>query len=134
MNGKKLYKSRYNRKLCGVCGGVGEYFGIDPTVVRIIWAIVACCAGAGVLIYLVFALAMSEVPDGFSVVETDSFAKKLYKSRDDRKICGVCGGIAEYLGIDPMIIRVIWAVAALFFGTGILAYLVCAIVVPESEY
>lgn len=59
--------------------------------------------------------------------------KKIYKVEDDRKICGVCGGVAEYFGIDPVIIRVIWGVLALVYGTGILAYLVCAFVFPDKS-
>ena len=56
--------------------------------------------------------------------------KKLYRS-NDRKIAGVCGGLAEYINIDPTIIRVIWALVALT-GAGIVAYLVCALVIPEK--
>ena len=55
--------------------------------------------------------------------------KKLYKSDVDRKLCGVCGGIAEYLGIDSTIVRLIWVVV--FFGTGILAYIIAALVIPD---
>ena len=60
-------------------------------------------------------------------------SKKIYKVEDDRKICGVCGGVAEYFGIDPVIIRVIWGVLALAYGTGILAYIVCAFVFPDKS-
>lgn len=56
--------------------------------------------------------------------------KKLYKSDVDRKLCGVCGGIAEYLGIDSTIVRLIWVVLVVFFGTGILAYIIAALVIP----
>ena len=56
--------------------------------------------------------------------------KKLYRS-NDRKIAGVCGGLAEYINIDPTIIRVIWALVGLT-GAGIVAYLVCALVIPEK--
>ena len=56
--------------------------------------------------------------------------KKLYKS-NNRMICGVCAGVAEYFGIDPTIVRLIWAVLALS-GTGILLYIVAAIVMPEN--
>lgn len=60
--------------------------------------------------------------------------KKLYRSRD-KKICGVCGGIAEYFELDPTIMRLLWVV----FGfisclTGVIAYLVCALVIPERPY
>ena len=57
--------------------------------------------------------------------------KKLYKSHTDRKICGVCGGIAEYFGIDSTIIRLIWALFILCFGTGILAYFLFALIMPD---
>ena len=57
--------------------------------------------------------------------------KKLYKSDVDRKLCGVCGGIAEYLGIDSTIVRLIWVVLVVFFGTGILAYIISALVIPD---
>ena len=57
--------------------------------------------------------------------------KKLYKSDVDRKLCGVCGGIAEYLGIDSTIVRLIWVVLVVFFGTGILAYIIAALVIPD---
>lgn len=56
--------------------------------------------------------------------------KRLYKSRKDQKLCGVCGGIAEYFNIDPTIVRLIWAFVAVFGGVGLLAYIICAIVIP----
>ncbi len=58
--------------------------------------------------------------------------KSLYKSKSDRKIAGVCGGIAAYCKIDPTIIRLIWALLILCAGTGLLAYIVCAFVIPEE--
>ena len=56
--------------------------------------------------------------------------KRLYRSRDDRMIWGVCGGIAHYFGIDPTIVRVIAVLLAFADGLGILAYIVLAIIVP----
>ena len=57
--------------------------------------------------------------------------KKLYRSKSNRMIAGVCAGVAEYLNIDPTVIRVIWAIAC--FGTlGILAYIACALIIPEK--
>ena len=58
--------------------------------------------------------------------------KKLYKSVKDRKIAGVCGGIAEYLNIDSNVIRIIWVIFAFGFGTGILAYIVCALILNDN--
>lgn len=56
--------------------------------------------------------------------------KKLYKSRNNCTICGVCGGIGEYLNIDPTIIRLLFVIFA-FTTTSILAYFVAAIIMPE---
>ena len=59
--------------------------------------------------------------------------KKLYKSNTDRKICGVCGGIAEYLKIDSTIVRLVAVIACMAGGSGVLAYIVAAILMPEAE-
>lgn len=58
--------------------------------------------------------------------------KKLYRSNTDRKLCGVCGGLAEHLDIDPVIIRLIFIFLTLFGGGGLLIYLICAVVIPKS--
>ena len=52
---KKLYRSNTNKMLCGVCGGIGEYFNIDPTIVRLIWSIFIC-SGPSILAYFIAAL------------------------------------------------------------------------------
>ena len=57
---------------------------------------------------------------------------RLHKSSRDKKIAGVCGGLAEYLGCDPTIIRIAWAVLACGWGTGVLIYFICAFVLPEE--
>ena len=56
--------------------------------------------------------------------------KKLYRSRTDKKVCGVCGGLAKYLGIDTTILRLILVLCILFAGVGLLAYLIAALVMP----
>ena len=61
--------------------------------------------------------------------------KKLYRSRDGKLICGVCAGIAEYFNIDPTVVRVAFALFACMGGSGILAYIIAAIVIPRRpEY
>lgn len=57
--------------------------------------------------------------------------KRLYKSSVNCMICGVCGGIAEYFDIDPTLVRLAWIVLSMFGGSGILAYIVAAIVIPK---
>lgn len=58
--------------------------------------------------------------------------KKLVKSSNDKKICGVCGGIAEYFNIDSTIVRLLWVLIICFFGTGIIAYFLAALVMPDA--
>jgi phage shock protein PspC (stress-responsive transcriptional regulator) len=58
--------------------------------------------------------------------------KRLYRSRNDRKLAGVCAGIAEYYGWDPTLVRVAWIVLTLLGGSGILIYLIMWLVMPES--
>lgn len=58
--------------------------------------------------------------------------KKLYKSESDKKICGVCGGIAQYFDIDSTIVRLICLALILCWGSGLLAYIVAAIVMPRE--
>ena len=56
--------------------------------------------------------------------------KKLYRSVADKKLAGVCGGLAEYFGIDSTIVRLLLVAAVLFAGFGILAYIIAAFVIP----
>ena len=59
-------------------------------------------------------------------------SKRLYKSRDDRMLGGVCGGIAEYFDIDPTLVRLGWALFCALGGSGILAYIIAAVIIPEQ--
>lgn len=61
MEQKKLTKSQTNRMLCGVCAGLAEYFGIDPTVVRLLWVILTFCGGSGIIAYIIAAIIIPEV-------------------------------------------------------------------------
>ncbi len=59
--------------------------------------------------------------------------KRIYKKRENKMICGVCAGLAEYLDIDPTLVRVLWAVVGLTAGAGLLAYIICAIIFPDKS-
>jgi phage shock protein PspC (stress-responsive transcriptional regulator) len=59
-------------------------------------------------------------------------AKKLYRSRKNRLIAGICGGLAEYFDFDPIIVRMITLILVLSFGAGLIAYIIAWIVVPEE--
>lgn len=64
------------------------------------------------------------------VKERNNMNKRLCKSSTDKKIFGVCGGLAQFLGIDPTIVRLIWALLIFCAGTGLLAYIIAALVLP----
>ena len=59
--------------------------------------------------------------------------KKLYRSIANKKLCGVCGGIGEYFDLDPTLIRVLWLCSVLLLGGGLLAYIICAIIMPTQN-
>ncbi len=59
---KRLYRSRRDRSLAGVCGGIAEYFGWDPTLVRIAWVLLTLLGGSGILLYLIMWVVMPEAP------------------------------------------------------------------------
>ena len=59
--------------------------------------------------------------------------KRLCKVEKGKVICGVCTGLGEYFNIDPILIRLIWVIAILFWGTGLLLYIIAALIIP-NEY
>lgn len=60
--------------------------------------------------------------------------RKLYKSNTDKKLCGVCGGVAEFFDIDSTLVRLAWAALVVFAGTGILLYILAALIIPDSPF
>lgn len=67
--------------------------------------------------------------------EENKMKDRLYKSGENKMLCGICGGIGEYLGIDPTLIRLGWVLFCAIGGSGFLAYVIAAIIIPERpEY
>jgi phage shock protein C len=212
---KRLYRSRTNKVVSGVAGGIGEYFGVDPTIVRLIWILSVLLGGSGIIAYIAAAIVIPLQPDSGSLQSTDqsvsqpvnagvrpestaeigpiigavligigvwfllknlgivpswffsyidflkrafwpgiliaagvliilgvgkgSFnltvkGKTLYRSRTDRRIAGVAGGLAKYYGADPTLVRFIFLALLLLgsFPIVLIAYIVAAIVIPEE--
>ena len=59
-------------------------------------------------------------------------SKRIYRNTKEKVIAGVCSGLGEYFNIDPVVIRMIWLIAVLIFGTGILAYILAWIFIPKK--
>ena len=75
MSKKKLYKSRKNKMIGGVCGGLAEYFSMDPTIVRVIAAILCLVKGLGVLVYLIMCIVMPYDDEDFSEDDTENLKR-----------------------------------------------------------
>ena len=69
MKGKKLYRSRENAMLAGVCGGIGKYFDIDSSVVRLAWVAFTLLGGSGLLAYIICAIILPREPGGYVEAE-----------------------------------------------------------------
>lgn len=65
MQQKKLYRSRNNRMIAGVCAGLAEYFNVDPTIIRLIFVLVGLAGGPGLILYIIMAIVVPEEPIGF---------------------------------------------------------------------
>ena len=59
--------------------------------------------------------------------------KELKKSNTNRVVCGVCGGLGEYFNVDPTVVRLLWIAFSLMVGSGILAYIIAAVIMPENN-
>ncbi len=204
----KLYRSRADRYLGGVCGGIGQYFNFDSNLVRIIFVILTFFGGLGLILYIAALIIVPENPNeeskqqpaqgmnntilwgsilviigsilllkeigifqyfylhdlsistiwavfliaiGGAILyaqyrkgattsdeeasDNDGDLKlNIYRSRTDRKIAGICGGIAKYFNIDSTLVRLAWILATLISaGLGILIYILFIFVFPEES-
>lgn len=59
--------------------------------------------------------------------------KRLYRSNNNKVLLGICGGIGEYLNVDPVVIRLLWVIFCCMGGSGVLAYIVAAIIIPYQQ-
>jgi len=121
-------------KIAGVCAGVAEYFDIDVTFVRLAWIALSIVPGLLLGGVLAYAVAWLLVPAA-SGAHTSYAGKRLTRSMSDKMIGGVCGGLAEYLGVDATIVRGVSVVLSIYPGAvigGALAYLIAWAVVPRS--
>lgn len=211
---RRLYKSRRDRIIDGVCGGVAEYFGVDATIVRFLWVLITLLGGSGFILYILGMIIMPVNPEhvsgqagtaphptgdrkrffGVMLILLGTFilmiklgwiaefgwwsfsksvmlpvllilmggffiylqtgrkrvataagehagsepsaapAKDLRRSVDDRKLFGVCGGIAKYFSIDSTIVRFLFVFLVLAsFGWGVLLYIILGIIMPEER-
>ena len=125
---KKLYCSP-DKKICGVCGGLADYFGIDPTFMRFIVAEIAFFTAIvpAFIVYLIMAVVIPQAPADYQ----RPIKEKYLTWSADKKISGVCGGIAEYFNIDATLVRLLFVVLFILFGNGLYTYIFGAIFMPQ---
>ncbi len=130
---RRLVRIPTDEKVAGVCAGIADYLDVDVTLVRALWLALTIVPGAvvgGVLAYL---LAWFIMPVG--VATRQMVGRRLTRSTTDAKFGGVCGGVAEYFGIDSTVVRVAWIVLSVLPGVvigGVLAYLAAWFIVPAA--
>lgn len=128
MEMKRLYRSTDDRKIAGVCGGLGEHFDVDPVFFRLVFLALLCFGGIGLLAYLAMWI-MVPLKDAAGESRAPG---RLRRSRKERRIAGVCGGLGEFLEIDPVLFRVLFIVLAFMGGVGILLYVAFWLAMPDA--
>src|SRR5262245_9004415 len=133
---RRLVRRPAEGKIGGVCAGLADYFNTDVALVRAAWVVLSIWPGAvvlGVLAYLAAWLLMprADAADGPSAPPQP----RLVRSRTDRRIAGVCGGLADYFDVDPTIVRITWVILSIVAGAvvfGIVAYLIAWFIIPAA--
>ena len=132
---KALRRSRVDRKLAGICGGIARYLDTDPVFIRVAWVILSIFPGTillGVLAYVVAWIIVPEAEPGAEPIVVG--AKRMQRSANHVTVAGVCGGIAEYFAVDVTAMRVLWVLLSIFPGLvicGIFAYAAAWFIMPE---
>ncbi|SRR6266508_3340720 len=130
---RRLTRSRTEGKIAGVCAGLADYFDVDVVLVRALWVVLSIVPGAiigGVIAYLAAWLVM---PEGTEPA-TPTHKRRLTRSATDQKIAGICGGLAEYFGVDATAMRLLWVILSILSGIigGVIAYLVAWLIIPAA--
>jgi phage shock protein PspC (stress-responsive transcriptional regulator) len=126
---KRLHRSDEDRKIAGVCAGLGEYFDLDPVFFRLFFLFSILFGGLGLLAYVVLWILMPLAPGAQSAARA---GRRLRLSAQERMIGGVCGGLGEFFELDPILFRAAFLVAAVLGGAGVVLYLVLWLLIPGA--
>ena len=134
---RRLYRDLDQTIVGGVCGGIAAWFGINPLWIRLGFAALFFgsmpffeeLAGPVLLIYIVLWIAMP----GRKGLKNPGTFRRFYLSNRDKVLGGVCGGVGQYFNVDPTLVRVLFVLALLLGGSGVLLYLVLWIITPQAS-
>jgi len=133
---KNLHLSVKDKIITGVCAGIGESFGINANLVRIVFLISLLFGFSGFFIYLVLTVIL---PKGITkdeiidVKDEDEEKAKICRSWQNRMLAGVCGGFSKYFGWDVSLIRLAFVLMTMAGGVGIFLYLFFWFIFPNEE-
>ena len=130
---RRLTRSRTEGKIAGVCAGLANYLDVDVVLVRTVWVVLTVVPGAIIGGIIAYAAAWILMPEGEATSAAPT-GRRLALSDSDKKLAGVCGGVAEYFDTDSTLIRLAWVVFSIFFGAivgGLVAYLLAWIIMPR---
>jgi phage shock protein PspC (stress-responsive transcriptional regulator) len=122
-------------RVAGVCAGIAAYLEVDVTIVRLAWVILSIFPGALIGGLVAYVGAWLIMPEGVTT-PTTAARSRLVRSATDRKIAGVCGGIAAYFAVDSTLVRVAVVILSIYPGAiicGIIAYLIAWFIIPSEE-
>jgi len=121
-------------KIAGVCAGLAAYFDADVTIVRLVWVILSIIPGVLIGGLVAYIAAWILTPAAASAQEHQATAnRRLARSGTDKQIAGVCGGLAEFFGLDSTIVRLAAVIIAIYPGAvigGVVAYLIAWFIMP----
>jgi phage shock protein PspC (stress-responsive transcriptional regulator) len=129
---RRLTRIPADARIAGICAGIADYLGVDVTLIRILWVTLSVVPGSIIGGIVAYAVAWLIMPEGAATAPPQ---KRLMRSATDAKIAGVCGGLAEYFGVDATPVRVLWIVASLVppvLVGGIVAYIAAWLILPRG--
>jgi len=130
---KRLHRQSSAGRIAGVCAGIATYLDSDVTLIRLAWVVLSVVPGGFIGGLLAYLAAWLIVPDANQPTAAEAAPRRLTRSTADRKLAGVCGGLAEYFHLDATVVRLAWAILTVVPGCivlGVLAYLVAWFVMP----
>jgi phage shock protein PspC (stress-responsive transcriptional regulator) len=131
---KRLLRYSADGRVAGVCAGIAHYLDTDVTLIRLTWIVLSIVPGGifgGLLAYVAAWIIVPNSTDSITAKAT----RRLSRSVTDRKIAGVCGGLAGYFGLDATVVRVAWAILTFVPGCiilGVIGYLVAWFIMPSD--
>lgn len=126
---KQLQRDQKRKILGGVCSGLGSYLNVDPVWIRLLFAILTVAYGITLVVYVIMWIV---VPGSYDLDEPE-VNKKMFRDPERKVISGVSGGVASFLGIDIIVVRLLFVVLTVLGGFGLLVYIVLWVVLPEAK-